>query len=259
MRFLSNIFKGSEIEAIGISPYQLHEVATVACAERSAPAAFEGFNHEDDQPDPSEPTYCEDPAEAERVERERIDQIEKEAYAKAFELGERTGIERGEQMYRSAVQTFVKAVEEVRQVEEAFYKRVEQEILDLVLAATRKVVQREVDSQKGMILDVLKEAIAKVIDRERIRVRINPSDYDFVHAHKPDILQTMDGIKYLAIEKDEAISRGGAVVESDCGTIDARIERRFEEVEKALKRQRAERGASMSRTEPAQREKEHAN
>ena len=51
----------------------------------------------------------------------------------------------------------------------------------------------------------------------------------------------------LVVEKDENVSRGGAVVETDHGTIDARIERRFAEVEKALKRQKAARGKAVER------------
>jgi len=161
-------------------------------------------------------------------------------------------------MFRSAVQTFTEAAEELKRIQQEFYHRVEGEILDLVLATTRKVVQREVDSQKDMILHVLKEAMAKAIDRERIRVRINPSDFDFVHAHKPDIVQAVDGIKHLVIERDEAISRGGAIVESDYGTIDARIERRIEEVEKAMKRQIGRKTRVINRDETEEIEKEHA-
>jgi len=151
-------------------------------------------------------------------------------------------------MFRSAVQSLIEAAEELKRMQGEFYRRVEREILDLVIATTRKVVHREVDDQRDMILHVLKEAIAKTIDRERIRVRINPADFDFVHAHKSDIVQAIDGIKHLVIERDEAISRGGAIVESDYGTIDARIERRLEEVEKALKRQVG--GKTGSQAEP---------
>lgn len=256
---MSSIFKGYEIEKILIKPYQLREVTRGNPLERPASAVFKGMNQGKNQSEDSSPTPFTEKVEAEEKNRERIDQIEKEAYEKAFKLGEKAGAERGEQMFRSAVQSFIEAAEELRQMQQEFYRRVEGEILDLVLATTRKVVQREVDSQKDMILNVLKEAIAKTMDRERVRVRINPSDFDFVHAHKPDILQAIDGIKHLVIERDEAISRGGAIVESDYGTIDARIERRFEEVEKALKRQIAEKKPVINRDETEQREKEHAN
>ncbi len=254
---MSNIFKEDEIGQIPIKPYLLEEV-TRADSEKSDSAVFERLNEPKNDVDGSSESRTPEEVEAEQPDRERIDQIEREAYEKAFRLGEKAGAERGEQIFRSAVQTFVEAVDELKKIQREFYQRVEGEILGLVLATTRKVVQREVDSQKDVILHVLREAIVKSIDREKIRVRINPSDFDFVQAQKGDILKAIDGIKHLSIERDEAISRGGAIVESDYGTIDARIERRLEEVEKALKRQMAtkKRTTMDEKTEPKEEEPE---
>jgi len=233
---LSSIFKENEIEKISVETYLLEEVTQANPEKPPGSAVFERLG--DPKDDSEAPSSTESPEKAETGEpdRDRIDRIEKEAYEKAFRLGEKAGEERGERMFRSAVQTFIEAADHLKSMEQEFYQRVEGEILDLVLATTRKVVEREVDSQKDIILHVLREAIAKSIDREKIRVRINPSDFDFVQSKKRDILKGIDGIKHLVIEKDEAISRGGAVVESEFGTIDARIERRLEEVEKALNR-----------------------
>ena len=146
-------------------------------------------------------------------------------------------MESGERMFRSAIQAFMEAAEGLKRIQREFYQQFEGEILDLVMATTRKVVQKEVDSEKDTVLGILKEAIGRTIDRENIRVKINPSDYDFIHGHKPEIIQASDGIKQLVIEKDESVSRGGAIVETDYGTIDASIDRRLNEVEKNMRRQ----------------------
>jgi flagellar assembly protein FliH len=249
-RSLSNVLKGSQIEKIPVEPYNFREVAKGDPPTRPDSAVFRGLNEENSEPEDSSTTLSPDPVEIQEMNRERIAQVEREAYEKAFKLGEKTGVERGEQMFRSAVQTFVGAAEELKRMQQEFYRRVEGEIVDLVIATTQKVIQREVDVQKDMILGILKEAIAKVTDREQIRVRISPSDFDLVRAHKSDIVQAIDGIKHLVIQKDEAISRGGAIVETDHGTIDARIEQRFSEVEKALRHQTAEKTGSRTETRP---------
>lgn len=236
---MSNLFKGAEIEQIHIEPYELREMSGEHVPGPIPPPVFRGLNEEGS--DSEEERRSEAPhREEEPGGRERIDRIEKEAYEKAFKLGEAAGAERGERMFRSAIETFLKAAEELRRVEQAIYRRVEGDILDLVLATTRKVVGKEVDSDREMILGVLRDAIAKVIDRERVRVRINPSDFDFVQAHRSEIVRAIDGIKHLLIEKDEGVSRGGAVVETDHGTIDSTLERRFAEVEKALRHEAPE-------------------
>ena len=255
---MSNIYKGQEAQEI-IQPYELKEVTCAAFGEEPD---LDGFERLDEMSHPSGEGEFAPLTEEVKVghpDRERLDRIEKEAYEKAFQLGEKAGVEGGERLYRSAVQSLVEAVQGVKRLEEEFYARVEKEILDLVIATTRKVVQREINTQRDMILDVLREAVAKTIDREKIRVRINPSDFDFVHAHKPDIISAVDGVKDLVIEKDETISRGGAIVESDYGTIDARTERRLESVEKALKRQRDGKSDVVRENPTDHCEKERAN
>ncbi|MBW2057131.1 MAG: hypothetical protein JRJ26_06515 [Deltaproteobacteria bacterium] len=251
---MSSIFKGREIEELPLRPYHLREVAADGPIERPAQPAFEELGMGDPREESAGASQREGPG-PEEVERERIDRIEKEAYEKAFRLGEKAGIERGERMFRSAVQSLTQAAEQLRGLKEEFYQRVEGEIVDLVLATARKVVQREMDDKKDAVLRIVKEAIAKAVDRERIRVTINPADFDFVHAHKADIVQAVDGIKHLVIEKDESICRGGAIVESDYGTIDARIERQFDEVEKALRRQVGEKHPAPGRDGTTEAEK----
>jgi len=256
---LSNIYKGNEAQEILIQPYELKEVTQTAFGEETDGSGFEGLNGQAQEHDDRGFSPLVKESKLAQPEREQIDQIEKEAYEKAFQLGEKAGLESGERMFRSAVQSLVEAAEGLKHAEKEFYGRVEEEILDLVLATTRKVVQREINTQRDVILDVLRQAIAKTIDRERIRVRINPSDYDFVHTHKSDIVSTVDGVKDLVIEGDESISRGGAVVDSDYGTIDARIERRFEAVEKAMRRQRDGQDGAVTRDHSDHREKNRAN
>jgi flagellar biosynthesis/type III secretory pathway protein FliH len=256
---LSNIYKGHEAQDILIQPYELKEVTQTALGEETDFNGFERLNGPAKQPEDGEFAPLVEETKFGQPGREQIDHIEKEAYEKAFQLGEKAGLESGERMFRSAVQSLVEAAEGLKHTEREFYGRVEEEILDLVLATTRKVVQREVNTQRDVILEVLRQAIAKTIDRERIRIRINPSDFDFVHAHKSDIASTVDGVKDLVIEGDESISRGGAVVDSDYGTIDARIERRFEAVEKALRRQRDGKDDAIKRDHSDHRENERAN
>jgi flagellar assembly protein FliH len=254
------------MDEIDIKLYKLREVVKEQPPPRSDPAAFVAFEDQEEQgPERGEASGALSPEELEaqkrererelerqreldrEMERERIAQVERAAYEKAFKLGEEAGSERGERMFQSAVQSFVKAAEEIRSAQEEFFEQVEGQILDLVLATTQKVVHREINDRRDVVIGILREAISRAVDRERIRVRINPSDFELVQTQKPDILRSIEGIKQLVVEKDENVSRGGAVVETDHGTIDARIERRFAEVEKALKRQKAARDKASDR------------
>jgi flagellar biosynthesis/type III secretory pathway protein FliH len=47
-------------------------------------------------------------------------------------------------------------------------------------------------------------------------------------------LKGFDDIKQIVFEPDENVSKGGTIIESDLGEIDARLERQFEKVGKEL-------------------------
>jgi len=235
---LSNLLKARETHEIPVQAYAMKEVKKGKLPARPAMAAtFRKLNEPERLNENLSEARLKAETEEKDREREKLDRLEKETYEKAFALGEKAGMESGERMFQSAVRTFMEAAEGLKRIQREFYQQFEGEILDLVMATTRKVVQKEVDSEKDTVLGILKEAIGKTIDRENIRVKINPSDYDFIHGHKPEIIQANDGIKQLIIEKDESVSRGGAIVETDYGTIDASIDRRLNEVEKNMRRQ----------------------
>ena len=51
---------------------------------------------------------------------------------------------------------------------------------------------------------------------------------------RDDLLSLLDGIKNLEIVDDRRVGDGGCVIETNAGTIDAKIETQLAEVERAL-------------------------
>jgi flagellar biosynthesis/type III secretory pathway protein FliH len=67
-----------------------------------------------------------------------------------------------------------------------------------------------------------------------MKIRLNPQDMQFLKEMKPDFLKEFTVIKNVTFEEDGAIKRGGAVLETLAGEVDARLEQRFSEVKAAL-------------------------
>ena len=59
-------------------------------------------------------------------------------------------------------------------------------------------------------------------------------DLETVRAFREDLTALVDGIGQLEIVEDRRVSPGGCVVETTGGTIDARIETQFTEIESLL-------------------------
>ncbi len=162
----------------------------------------------------------------------KTDSLEKEAYEKGFAQGEKAGMELGEKKFDSILKGFAETLEGVRKIKEEVYRNSEQEMVELVLAISRKIIQKEVSADRKIILDIVKSALKYVADQEEIRVRLNPSDLEFASQYKGEIL---DGIEKATFESDVEVLRGDAVIESNYGIIDCGIEKHLQEVEEALR------------------------
>jgi flagellar assembly protein FliH len=104
----------------------------------------------------------------------------------------------------------------------------------IAVSATRlakHVVRCELQSQPELISAVAEEALDALLQgASHTTLRLHPDDHALVAAGAAEALQSA-GARLLS---DAAVSRGGCVVESDIGTVDASIEARWQRAAAAL-------------------------
>lgn len=105
----------------------------------------------------------------------------------------------------------------------------------LVMKIARRFVGAAAEAASDVIKQSIKAALRLVIEKDKLVIRVNPDDLDEVRNHQDDILFIGDGIGRLDIRADKQVRRGGCIVETESGNVDARIETRLVEMEKALK------------------------
>lgn len=110
----------------------------------------------------------------------------------------------------------------------------EKAIVTLALAVARRVVAREIEADEGAVLARSREAIRKIIGVEKIKIHVSPSDEEYIREHRNELSTYADSVKEIVIEADSKVERGGCVIESDLGNIDARVSTQFELIEEAL-------------------------
>lgn len=93
------------------------------------------------------------------------------------------------------------------------------------LALARQVVRSELSLEPGHVVKVAEEAVAALLlSAKHVRVRVHPQDHALVSAGAADALAAR-GAQVLA---DAAVERGGCVVESDLGRVDAQVAHRWQ-------------------------------
>ncbi len=94
------------------------------------------------------------------------------------------------------------------------------------LKLARQVVRSEIDTRPEMVEQVATDAVnALVLSARHVRVRVHPDDHALVAAGSADALAAR-GAQLIA---DPLMSRGGCFVESDLGSVDARVAMRWKQ------------------------------
>ena len=93
-------------------------------------------------------------------------------------------------------------------------------MLELALSAASRMLRDKIDQDDPIASRALQEAIAALPENGPIAARLHPEDIESV---RRDLAREIDSGR-IVLTADETLSRGGCIVTSDAGTIDATVE-----------------------------------
>lgn len=172
-----------------------------------------------------------------------VQDAEQQAYCRGFADGERKGHELGEQAgLESAMQKLEtllagshKLLGELGELHRRTCSDVEADLVQLALSVARKIVGHEVSLGPEAVTRIMRQALDRVEHAGRITIKLNPADLELLADIKPQLLSGLPEAGRAAFAIDEGIARGGCLIETDGGEVDARIERQFQVVEEAFR------------------------
>jgi flagellar assembly protein FliH len=160
-----------------------------------------------------------------------LSEIEREAYQKAFAAGQQSGLEMAEKKTEAVVKRFSRSLEEVAGLRERIIKTAERDLVELSIEIAKKLVHREVQIDEKIIATLVRVALDRLSMKKGIKVTVNPSDSEILTEELKDLLDEEGSIE---LRTDDDLRRGDCLVESDYGSIDARISEQFKEIEAGL-------------------------
>jgi type III secretion system HrpE/YscL family protein len=167
-------------------------------------------------------------AEGSRI-RQEAEAIRKDVTA-VREQARKEGLAAGEAEGKSQ---FVEKLVELERKREQFFSSVEPEIVRLCLAAAEKVIGQIAAENPEVVRHVVRQALERSLG-DRIMVRLNPEDHKAVTDEGYEFRDVLDRTKRIMFKEDDTIQKGGCVVETEVGTIDAQLETQLEAIRKAL-------------------------
>jgi flagellar assembly protein FliH len=155
--------------------------------------------------------------------------LEREAFAKGYAQGERAGIEAGGKRAEAMLRRVAQTLTDLASLRETLIQQTERQMVQLSITIARRIVHREVSLDPELIAAMAHVALKKLGTSSPATIRLHPEDYTVV-AHEGETW----GNGNVKVVPDPAVARGGCLVESEFGRIDASIERQLEEMSRAL-------------------------
>ena len=132
-----------------------------------------------------------------------------------------------------AVTEFEQTLLEVREIRERVWRETEQDLLRLSIRLTEKILGREIKSDKTAVADIVATALQNARQQEKLTVRVNPADLPLVEKEVENLARS-GRVRFMDFVADPRVSEGGCLIESEVGTIDARLETQLRVLERAL-------------------------
>lgn len=137
------------------------------------------------------------------------DRIEREAYEKGYATGEKAGFDMGEKKAKVLFDKLDALLADVATIRQQIVKEMETQFVELAVSIARKIIVKELTVQPSEIIKMTKDGLLKLERTGQIKIKVNPTLYDFFMKHKPDLTRIHPDI---VIDVDPSVSPFGTVV-----------------------------------------------
>ncbi len=158
------------------------------------------------------------------VTASQLESVHKQAYEDGFARGREEGFARG--LADGAAQGEARLVTLLKSLArplEDLDERVEEALVSLAMSVARHLVRRELKSEPGQIVAVVREAVSALpLNSQVVHLYLHPEDATLVR----ETLSVHDGATPWHIVEDPVLTRGGCRVVTETSQIDASVEQR---------------------------------
>ncbi|NJM52959.1 MAG: hypothetical protein HC846_05910 [Blastocatellia bacterium] len=122
---------------------------------------------------------------------------------------------------------------ESREIRERVWRETEKDLLRLAIRLAEKIIGREIKKDQKTIVDIVANAVQNARQQEKLTIRVNPQDLPIIEK-ETERISVGSKIKFIDFAADPRVVSGGCLIESEVGTIDARLETQLRVLERAL-------------------------
>jgi flagellar assembly protein FliH len=164
----------------------------------------------------------------------KVDRQEKEAFAKGHAEGREEGFQEGRGEVERLVESLQKIVSAAIEKRNEIIQESETQVINLVLLIAKKVIKVISENQRNVVINNVVQALRKLKSRGDVVIRVNLADVELTSEHINDFMKMVENVKSVTVLEDSSVDRGGCIIETDFGQIDARISSQLHEIEEKI-------------------------
>lgn len=157
--------------------------------------------------------------------------IQEKKHARGYEEGYREGMQKAaaevskyEQQLKKSIAMMSQLIESLNEPFEKLDQDVEQELVALAVAMAKQIIRREITTDPGQIMAVVREALNVLpVSSRNITIAMHPEDAALISQLE---ISPREGRQWRLVE-DPGLLRGGCMVSTDTSRIDASVENRL--------------------------------
>jgi flagellar assembly protein FliH len=159
--------------------------------------------------------------------------IEEEARRKGHADGYAEGHQKGIAEFEPVVRTLREWIDSLHAQRDEYVTAAEPELVRLAMTIAERIVHTEVANNRQVVVENVRAALTRLVSREVVTLRVHPTDHETIRQYRDSIVAASD-VEHLRIVEDQRVDRGGVLVETDAGTIDAKIATQLREAKRAI-------------------------
>jgi len=184
--------------------------------------------------------------EAERDAEQRRAAASDEGYKQGFEKGEAAGTEAGRNAARNEVlgtfrpqldqltESWSEALQHWEQSRNDMLLQAREDVLTFAFELASNVIGRAIEHDPSVVQDQVAEALALLNQPTAVTIITHPDDRALIEEVLPKLLEQMTSCANAELRSDEQMTRGGCIVRTAGGSVDATIETQLARIAETL-------------------------
>ncbi|MEW6202606.1 MAG: FliH/SctL family protein, partial [bacterium] len=170
----------------------------------------------------------------------------KEAYSGGYSTGEETGFKEGYQAgytkgknqsieeIKNSLNMISRTIEELKAYRSDLLNEARNDIVKMAVNVAERVLHKEIMTDPNSVVSVVKNAIKKVNFKKQFLVHVNPLDLEVLQQQNDEIAALLESYELLKFAANPKVEPGGCIIQTESGTVDARVDRQFQEIKEQV-------------------------